>query len=203
MVFLPRSVSQLRHLLNVQSPRPRRFAPIPARQFVHRGRSGPDFPLISLRRRHIEPPGIHFFAGGDAMTNMNDRRDAFENKFAHDEELKFKATARRNKLLGLWAAEKLGKSGDAADAYAREVIASDFEEAGGQRRLPQGPQGFRCGRRRPVGPPDSADDGRADGRRRRTAHQGLSRARGRSRADRPGSGPTLDGMAAILGETTT
>lgn len=64
------------------------------------------------------------------MTNMNDRRDAFENKFAHDEELKFKATARRNKLLGLWAAEKLGKSGDAADAYAREVIASDFEEAG-------------------------------------------------------------------------
>lgn len=64
------------------------------------------------------------------MTNMNDRRDAFENKFAHDEELKFKATARRNKLLGLWAAEKLGKTGEAADAYAREVIASDFEEAG-------------------------------------------------------------------------
>jgi hypothetical protein len=64
------------------------------------------------------------------MTNMNDRRDAFENKFAHDEELKFKATARRNKLLGLWAAEKLGKTGEAADAYAREVIAADFEEAG-------------------------------------------------------------------------
>jgi hypothetical protein len=64
------------------------------------------------------------------MTNMNDRRDAFESKFAHDEDLKFKATARRNKLLGLWAAEKLGKTGDAADAYAREVIASDFEEAG-------------------------------------------------------------------------
>ncbi len=64
------------------------------------------------------------------MTNMNDRRDAFESKFAHDEELKFKATARRNKLLGLWAAEKLGKTGEAADAYAREVIAADFEEAG-------------------------------------------------------------------------
>jgi hypothetical protein len=64
------------------------------------------------------------------MTNMNDRREAFESKFAHDEELKFKATARRNKLLGLWAAEKLGKTGEAADAYAREVIASDFEEAG-------------------------------------------------------------------------
>lgn len=64
------------------------------------------------------------------MTNMNERRDAFENKFAHDEELKFKATARRNKLLGLWAAEKLGKTGEAAEAYAKEVIAADFEEAG-------------------------------------------------------------------------
>ena len=64
------------------------------------------------------------------MTNMNERRDAFENKFAHDEELKFKATARRNKLLGLWAAEKLGKTGEAAEAYAKEVVASDFEEAG-------------------------------------------------------------------------
>lgn len=64
------------------------------------------------------------------MTNMNERRDAFEKKFAHDEELKFKATARRNKLLGLWAAEKLGKTGEAAEAYAKEVIAADFEEAG-------------------------------------------------------------------------
>ena len=64
------------------------------------------------------------------MANMDDRKDAFEKKFAHDEELKFKAMARRNKLLGLWAAEKLGKSGDAAEAYAREVVMSDFEEAG-------------------------------------------------------------------------
>ncbi|MBC7140970.1 MAG: DUF1476 domain-containing protein, partial [Rhodobacteraceae bacterium] len=55
---------------------------------------------------------------------------AFEAKYAHDEEMRFKAEARRNKLLGLWAAELLGKSGDAATAYAREVIASDFEEAG-------------------------------------------------------------------------
>ena len=61
---------------------------------------------------------------------MKDRKDAFENKFAHDEELKFRAMARRNKMLGLWAAEKLGKSGDAAEAYAKEVVASDFEEAG-------------------------------------------------------------------------
>ena len=64
------------------------------------------------------------------MATMDDRKDAFEKKFAHDEELKFKATARRNKLLGLWAAEKLGKTGEAADAYAKEVVASDFEEAG-------------------------------------------------------------------------
>ena len=64
------------------------------------------------------------------MANMDDRKDAFENKFAHDEALKFKAMARRNKLLGLWAAEKLGKTGEAAEAYAKEVVASDFEEAG-------------------------------------------------------------------------
>ena len=64
------------------------------------------------------------------MADMNDRKDAFESKFAHDEELKFKATARRNKLLGLWAAEKSGKSGADADAYAKEVVMADFEEAG-------------------------------------------------------------------------
>lgn len=64
------------------------------------------------------------------MSNMNDRERAFENKFAHDEELKFKAMARRNKLLGLWAAEKLGKSGADAEAYAKEVVMADFEEAG-------------------------------------------------------------------------
>lgn len=50
--------------------------------------------------------------------------------FVRDEELKFRATARRNKLLGLWAAEKLGKSGDEAEAYAKQVVAADFEEAG-------------------------------------------------------------------------
>ncbi|MGE0501872.1 MAG: DUF1476 domain-containing protein [Rhizobiaceae bacterium] len=64
------------------------------------------------------------------MSSMKDRQDGFEKKFAIDEELKFKATARRNKLLGLWAAEKLGKSGEAADSYAKEVVKSDFEEAG-------------------------------------------------------------------------
>jgi len=64
------------------------------------------------------------------MSNMKDRQEGFERKFAFDEELRFKATARRNKLLGLWAAEKMGKAGADADAYAKEVINSDFEEAG-------------------------------------------------------------------------
>ncbi len=64
------------------------------------------------------------------MNTFDDRKKGFESKFAHDEELRFKATARRNKLLGLWAAEKLGLAGDAAESYAKEVVASDFEEAG-------------------------------------------------------------------------
>lgn len=64
------------------------------------------------------------------MTTFDKREESFEKKFAHDEELRFRATARRNKLLGLWAAEKLGLSGAAADAYAKEVVAADFEEAG-------------------------------------------------------------------------
>lgn len=64
------------------------------------------------------------------MTSMKDREEGFERKFALDEEQRFRAVARRNKLLGLWAAEKLGKTGDAAEAYAKEVVKSDFEEAG-------------------------------------------------------------------------
>lgn len=64
------------------------------------------------------------------MSNMKEREEGFERKFAFDEELRFKATARRNKLLGLWAAEKLGKSGADAEAYAKEVVVSDIEEAG-------------------------------------------------------------------------
>ncbi|WP_137158139.1 DUF1476 domain-containing protein [Rhizobium sp. FKL33] len=62
------------------------------------------------------------------MSAINDREKAFENKYAHDEEKKFKIIARRNKLLGLWAAELLGKAD--ADSYAKEVVAADFEEAG-------------------------------------------------------------------------
>ena len=64
------------------------------------------------------------------MTTFDKREEGFEKKFAHDEELRFKANARRNKLLGLWAAEKMGLSGPAADAYAKEVVVADFEEAG-------------------------------------------------------------------------
>ncbi|MDB5621050.1 DUF1476 domain-containing protein [Tardiphaga sp.] len=64
------------------------------------------------------------------MSSFDKRGDAFENKFALDESLKFKAEARRNKLLGLWTAEQLGVTGDAAAAYAKEVVAADFEEAG-------------------------------------------------------------------------
>jgi hypothetical protein len=64
------------------------------------------------------------------MTTFDDRKDAFERKFAHDEELRFKAMARRNKLFGLWAAGQLGKQGADADAYAKSVIMADFQEAG-------------------------------------------------------------------------
>ncbi|MGL4323165.1 MAG: DUF1476 domain-containing protein [Beijerinckiaceae bacterium] len=64
------------------------------------------------------------------MTTFDNRKDSFEKKFAHDEELRFKATARRNKLLGQWAGGLLGKSGADADAYAKSIIMADFEEAG-------------------------------------------------------------------------
>lgn len=66
------------------------------------------------------------------MTTFDDRERAFENKFAHDSELQFKAEAHRNKLAGLWAAELLGKTDAEAQAYAMEVITADFEEAGSE-----------------------------------------------------------------------
>jgi hypothetical protein len=64
------------------------------------------------------------------MTTFDKREEGFEKQFAHDEELRFKATARRNKLLGQWAAEKLGLSGAEAESYAKSVVMADFEEAG-------------------------------------------------------------------------
>ena len=66
------------------------------------------------------------------MNSFDKRQEGFEKKFALDEEQKFKAEARRNRLLGQWAAEKLGITGDAATAYSKEVVAADFEEAGDQ-----------------------------------------------------------------------
>ena len=64
------------------------------------------------------------------MTTFDKREEGFEKRFALDEEQKFKAEVRRNKLLGLWVAEKLGLSGEAANDYAKAVVAADFEEAG-------------------------------------------------------------------------
>lgn len=66
------------------------------------------------------------------MTTFNDRENTFENKFAHDSEMQFRAEARRNKLTGLWAAGLLGMSGDEAAAYAMTVVHADFEEAGNE-----------------------------------------------------------------------
>jgi hypothetical protein len=64
------------------------------------------------------------------MTTFDKREEGFEKKFAHDEELRFKATARRNKLLGMWAAQKLGLAGPEADAYAKDVVMAALEGAG-------------------------------------------------------------------------
>jgi hypothetical protein len=64
------------------------------------------------------------------MTTFDDRESAFENKYAHDEEMQFRITARRNKLVGLWAAEQMRLTPEEADAYAKSVVQADFEEAG-------------------------------------------------------------------------
>lgn len=64
------------------------------------------------------------------MTTFDDREKRFESEYAHDQDLKFRVEARRNRLVGMWAAEKLGMSGDEIEAYAKEVIKADFEEAG-------------------------------------------------------------------------
>lgn len=64
------------------------------------------------------------------MSSFDERKGAFESKFAHDAELEFKSSARRNKLLGLWAADKMGLSGDEAAAYAKTVVMADLEEPG-------------------------------------------------------------------------
>jgi hypothetical protein len=77
-----------------------------------------------------EAAGVSQQGIGRGMSTFDKREEGFEKKFALDEEQKFRAEARRNRLLGLWAAEKLGITGEAATAYAKEVVAADFEEAG-------------------------------------------------------------------------
>jgi hypothetical protein len=96
----------------------RRFA-------VPRAVSGPE-PTASHAQAAFKPSSSH--AKGKLMTTFDKREDAFEKQFAHDEELKFKATARRNKMLGHWAAEKLGLSGAEADSYALSVVMAEFED---------------------------------------------------------------------------
>jgi hypothetical protein len=81
-------------------------------------RASPHYVFDAIQRR------------GATMSGFDDRQKGFEAKFQLDQDTLFKVTARRNKLLGLWAAEKLGLSGDAADAYAKEVVIADFETAG-------------------------------------------------------------------------
>jgi hypothetical protein len=91
--------------------------------------------LLKLSRLANPPPQRAAITPSEKDRNLNmssfdKREEGFEKKYALDEEQKFKAEARRNKLLGLWAAEKQGITGDAAAAYAKEVVAADFEEAG-------------------------------------------------------------------------
>src|SRR5262249_48184710 len=89
----------------------------------------------STRRVEFSPLAVYVRASskpreGSTMTTFDKREEGFEKQFAHDEELRFKAMARRNKLLGMWAAGKLGLTGAEAEAYAKEVVLADFEEPG-------------------------------------------------------------------------
>jgi hypothetical protein len=86
-------------------------------------------PYMQSVLRTMRGAATHILHGA-AMTTFDKREEGFEKRFAHDEELRFKATARRNKMLGYWAAEKLGITGADADAYAKAVVLADFEEAG-------------------------------------------------------------------------
>ena len=97
----------------------------------HKGASdavaiGSEFPYIGIAIGHLRRTNRET----RRMTTFNDRENAFENLYAHNSEMQFKAEARRNKLLGLWAAEKMGLAGDAAAAYAKTVVIADLEEAG-------------------------------------------------------------------------
>jgi hypothetical protein len=84
----------------------------------------------ALRRPRPAPISIEDPMRRTAMTTFDDREKAFENIYARDQEMQFKVTARRNRLLGLWAAKLMGLTEAEADAYAKEVVRADFEEAG-------------------------------------------------------------------------
>src|SRR2546430_17503388 len=101
------------------------------------GRALGSTPAVETARMRRRPPGRKANARDPAARNergghdtFDKREEGFEKQFAHDEELRFKATARRNKFLGLWAAQKLGLSAAEAEAYAKDVVLADFEEAG-------------------------------------------------------------------------
>ncbi|GLK76249.1 hypothetical protein GCM10008171_15030 [Methylopila jiangsuensis] len=79
------------------------------------------------------------------MTTFDERERAFENLFAHDAAIRFRAYARRNRLLGLWAAEQLGKTGEDAERYAKTVVMADFEEVGDEDVLRKVSGDFACG----------------------------------------------------------
>lgn len=99
------------------------------------------------------------------MTTFDDRERAFETKYSRDQEMQFRVIARRNKLLGLWAASLLGKSGEEADAYAKSVVLSDFQEAGDDDVL-----------RKVRGDLEAAGKPQTDGQIRRTMDELLARA---------------------------
>ena len=104
------------------------------------------------------------------MTTFDKREEGFEKKFVIDEELKFKAEARRNRLLGLWVAAQLGMTGDAASAYAKQVVAADFDGAGHVARKVTS-RSRRQGRH-PVGARASQQNGRTDGAGDRAGESG-------------------------------
>ncbi len=106
------------------------FTPLPAALGLVVLTISPDYLGTQASYRNVAAVPISAQIGTLIMTTFDKREEGFEKQFAHDEELKFRAEARRDKLLGLWAAEKLGWSGDAANDYAKAVVAADFEEAG-------------------------------------------------------------------------
>ena len=106
------------------------------------------------------------------MTTFNEREKAFEKKYEHDQDLQFKVNARKNKLLGLWAAGLMGKSGADAEAYAKDVVLADYREARRQRRHREAGEGPRR-RRQADGRPHHPQAGRASGGRGQgAAHEG-------------------------------